>query len=201
LKRAFHWKGLRIYFVASFAFAFGWAYYAEFIPITLMDQFSFGTAQVGQYFAYNGIWYGLSAGILTAPLLRRFSAEKLVIKSLLFSAVFMPLFVLINNPLYLLGYTPILMFLMALVFPTMAALVSNRTDPSRQGEVMGVYQSVSAVAFGISPLCGGTVIAAYPMMTIWGGAFLMLIAGMVLQIRSFGRFQSVKGPAVKLSSD
>lgn len=179
LKRAFQWKGLRTLFAATAAFSFGWAFYSEFIPVTLMNEFDFNTTQIGQYFAYNGIWYALSAGILTAPLLRRFGPEQLAIKTLFITSAYMLIFLLFDSALYLWFYIPVLMFLLAIVFPTMAALVSNATDSDKQGQVLGVYQSVSAFAFGISPFFGGSIIAAYPDLTIWGGSLAMLLSGII----------------------
>lgn len=179
LKRAFQWKGLRTLFAATAAFSFGWAFYSEFIPVTLMNEFDFNTTQIGQYFAYNGIWYALSAGILTAPLLRRFGPEQLAIKTLFITSAYMLIFLLFDSAFYLWFYIPVLMFLLAIVFPTMAALVSNATDSDKQGQVLGVYQSVSAFAFGISPFFGGSIIAAYPDLTIWGGSLAMLLSGII----------------------
>lgn len=180
LKRAFKWKNLRLFFAASAAFSFGWAFYSEFIPITLIKEFNFSTMQIGQYFAYNGIWYALSTAVLTAPLLHRFSPQQILAKTLFITAAYMPLFLLMENPAFLWLYIPVLMFLMALIFPTMAAWVSNNTESHKQGQVLGVYQSVSAFAFGISPFFGGSLIAAYPSLTIWGGAAAMLLSAIIL---------------------
>lgn len=179
LKRAFYWKGLRTLFLAAFAFAFGWVFYAEFIPITLMKTFNYSTSQVGEYFAYNGLWYALSTSFLTAPLLKYFGPEKIVTKVLFIAGLYLPLFMFIENPIYLWFFNPILMYLVAVIFPTMAAFVSNKADKDKQGEVMGIYQSVFAFAAGISPLFGGTLISTYPMLTVIGGGGAMLISGII----------------------
>lgn len=182
LKRAFYWMGLRSYFFAAFAFSFGWIFYAEFIPITLIKLFDYKASQVGYYFAYNGFWYALSTSLLTAPLLNRFAPEKLVIKTLFFAGFYLPLFSLITDPSYLWFFNPLLMFLMAMIFPTMAAMVSNKADKDKQGEVMGIYQSVFAFAAAISPLFGGSIIANYPLVTVFGGGVAMLISGIIFWI-------------------
>jgi predicted MFS family arabinose efflux permease len=50
----------------------------------------------------------------------------------------------------------------AFVNPSVAALISRRTDPARQGEVLGVNQSFTAVGRILGPALGNMVFSTHP---------------------------------------
>lgn len=60
------------------------------------------------------------------------------------------------KPLFYLSVT-VAVFGFAFLNPSVAALVSKRSDPTRQGEVLGVNQSFSALGRIFGPLVGSTV--------------------------------------------
>lgn len=179
LGRAFHWKGLRMLFAGGFFFFFGWTFFMEFMPIYLKENFQFTTTEIGNFYAYQGFWYSLSAGLLTLPLLNRYAPEKIVSKALVLSGIYLPSFLLIENPLHFGFWIPPMIYMAALIYPTCNAIVSNKTSSDKQGEVIGVFHSVSSFAIGISPLFAGSIVAAYPSTTAWGGSLFMLIGGFI----------------------
>jgi MFS family permease len=63
--------------------------------------FGFTINEVGNYFAWGGLWYSLSSGLLTAPLSSRVSSEKLVLGSMVGCAVCMAIFSVIRNAHYI----------------------------------------------------------------------------------------------------
>lgn len=176
IRKIFLWQHLKWLFFAAFAFAFGWSFFNEFIPVLLSKRFGFTPNNIGNYYAYGGIWYALSAGVITAPLLKYFAPEKIVMKALLGCAICMLGFLVIHEAQYIWWILPPFMYCLSVTFPTTGALVSNRTARENQGEVLGVYQSVIGSAMGLSPLLVGSAIGVYPELTAWGGAFAMLLA-------------------------
>ena len=50
----------------------------------------------------------------------------------------------------------------AFLTPSVQALISRRSDPERQGEVLGVNQSFSALARILGPFLGLTLYYAHP---------------------------------------
>jgi DHA1 family tetracycline resistance protein-like MFS transporter len=177
IRKVFLLEKLRWLFFAAFAFAFGWSFFNEFSPVLLHARFGFSSSAIGNYYAVGGAWYAISAGLATAPLLKYFAPEKIVGKALFSSAICMLAFLIIPNELYIWWILPPFMYALAMIYPTVAGLVSNHASADAQGEVLGVYQSVIASAMGLSPLLAGSLIGAYPDLTAWGGAFAMLLAG------------------------
>lgn len=182
IRRVFLLRRYRWLFVAGFSLSFGWAFFAEFIPVLLRERLQYTASDVGNFYAYTGLWYAMAAAIGTAPLLKRFPPEKLVEKALLCCAGSMLLFVFIYDAFYVWLSVPFLMYTLAIVYPTASSIVSNRTDVDRQGEVLGTFQSVQACAMGLSPLFVGAAVGTYPVLTAWGGAFFMLCASLAFYL-------------------
>lgn len=178
IRKVFLWPQLRWLFLATFSFAFGWSFFNEFIPVLLREQFEFNLSDIGNYYAYGGAWYAFSSGIIAAAILKYFPPERIAVKALIGCAVCMLMFLVIQERQYIWFILPPFMFCLSFTYPTTAAMVSSRAGIENQGEVLGVYQSVTGCAMGLSPFLIGSVIGMYPSLTAIGGAFAMLIAGL-----------------------
>jgi hypothetical protein len=77
----------------------------------------------------------------------------------------------------------------AFLTPSAQALVSRRSDPARQGEVLGVNQSASAMARIVGPVVGLTLYKAtqtHLLPYLFGGAILLLMLPLMPRIRRGG---------------
>lgn len=177
LSNVFVWHQFRWIFIAGFSISFGWTFFNEFMPILLRDRFDFTSSEIGNFYAYEGGWYALSAGLLAIPLLKRYPAEQIISKVLWVCAFCMLLFLGINESFYIWFILPPMMYALAVIYPNATAIVSNRASSEHQGEILGAYQAVQAAAMGLTPLLVGSAVGVYPSLTIWGGATAMIVAG------------------------
>jgi hypothetical protein len=77
----------------------------------------------------------------------------------------------------------------ALLTPSAQALISRRTDPARQGEVLGVNQSASAMARILGPIFGLSLYFLTPthlLPYVFGAALLLLMLPLIPRIRRGG---------------
>lgn len=176
IRKVFAWQKLRWLFIATFAFAFGWSFFNEFIPVLLREKLQFTLSDIGNYYAYGGAWYAFCSGVLTAAILKYYAPERLGFKALMGCALCMLMFLIIDGKDLIWWILPLLMFGLSFTYPTTAAMVSNRVGVENQGEVLGVYQSVTGLAMGLSPLLVGSAVGMYPALTAIGGAAAMLVA-------------------------
>lgn len=176
IPKVFTWKNLRWLFLGGFAFSFGWSFFNEFIPVFLIERFQFTSSDLGNFYGYTGAWYAFSAAVFITPLLRFFSPERLIFLSCISCALSIGLFSLIPHSFYIWWLTPFVLSALAIGFPTATTIVSNRTHQDYQGEVLGIYQSIQALAMGINPIFVGSLIGVYPISAIWGGVISMMIA-------------------------
>jgi MFS family permease len=69
----------------------------------------------------------------------------------------------------------------AFLTPSAQALISKRSDPGRQGEVLGVNQSFSALARILGPLTGVVLFELWPSHVLpYAASAVMLAVVMVL---------------------
>lgn len=179
LKKVFEMKGIRILMLSIFFFVFGWSYYFEFVSVYLINHFDFHTEEIGYFYGYSAAWYAFSTGFLIFPALRRFRSEQVLFYSLALAGVYIFVFLMIENSAYLWLYLPILIYLVSLVFPTATAMVSNWASSERQGEVLGIFQSVQSLGWTIAPLLSGSLIGFYHKMPILMGGGMILAAGLL----------------------
>lgn len=176
VRNVFAWPELRWLFIATFALAFGWSFFNEFIPVMLHERLDFTLSDIGNYYAIGGAWYAFCSGILTTAILKYFPPERVGGKALAGCAFCMLLFLAADGKGWVFSILPFLMFGLAFTYPTTGAMVSNRAGTANQGEVLGVYQSVTGLAMGLSPLIVGSAIGMYPALTAIGGAAAMILA-------------------------
>lgn len=179
LKKVFQMKGIRVLMLSIFFFVFGWSYYFEFISVYLINRFSFHAEHIGYFYGYSAIWYALSTGVFILPTVRFFRSEKVLFYSLALAGGYIFLFLFIENPQFLWLYLPILIYLISLVFPTATAMVSNWASSERQGEALGIFQSVQSLGWCIAPLLSGSLIGVHHEMPIFIGGSLILLAGLI----------------------
>ena len=179
MAKVLRWPKLRGLFLTAFLFSFGWSFFHEFVPVLLRHRFQFSLSDVGNYYAYGGAWYAFSASLAILPLIKYLAPERLLPNALICCAFCMVLFNIIPNAQYIWWLMPPFMYLLATTFPTATALTSKAADRENQGEVLGVYQSVIALAMGLSPLLAGAAVGKYPELAGYGGAFVMALGAAI----------------------
>ncbi len=72
----------------------------------------------------------------------------------------------------------------AFLTPSVQALVSRRSDPSRQGEILGVNQSANAMSRILGPMCGVILYALLPSHVLpYAFSVALLVVVMVFTLR------------------
>lgn len=174
--KAFSLKSLRLLFLGGFAFSFAWSFFNEFLPVLWIERFHFTSSDIGNFYGYSGLWYAFSAAVLITPLLKYISAEKLVFLSAIFCGISLSLYSLIPDSIYIWMTTPFVVCMLAIGFPAATAVVSNQAGEDNQGEILGIFLSVQALAMGLTPLLFGFFVGWYPVFAVWGGICSMAVA-------------------------
>jgi fucose permease len=80
----------------------------------------------------------------------------------------------------------------ALMTPALNALISRRSDPARQGGILGIAQSFSSLARIVGPVAGNRLFqkgSAYPLWLAVG----MMAVGLTLVLMAAGRGRDYDG--------
>jgi MFS transporter, DHA1 family, tetracycline resistance protein len=154
-------------------------------------------------FAYVGFVLMLAQGFLYRRLANRVSEATFMAAGILcmgLGVVSLAGVTLIANqfegqsiPVWLFAYTftslTVAVVGFALLTPSAQALVSRRSDPERQGEVLGVNQSASSMARILGPIFGLTLYGLTPghlLPYLFGGALLLAMLPLIPSIRRGG---------------
>jgi MFS family permease len=181
----------RLFFVYFF-FVLGWFFFAQFFQVYLIQKFDFNQVEIGNTYTYIAIWYAIWQIFLVRRVSVRFSGYKiawiatlvlpLVLVSLLWPQTPWPLFVIF----------PVLILLIALAWPCLLALVSDHAAEDRQGEVLGLNQSLQSLGQAITPAVSGPLIAQHMTLPTYFAAGCAFAAWLILALKKPSTFEEAK---------
>jgi DHA1 family tetracycline resistance protein-like MFS transporter len=172
-----HLTGLfTIAFLATFAMA---AWEATFALIVTAN-YGYGPAGVGGLLAYAGLLQALVQGYLLGKIVKRTGEMALIRAGMIALAIGLA-------PMAILSSHAILYVLLALVSigygfasPSVASLISKRTERRLQGEVLGINQSALSLARIFGPIAAGFAYQACGPATAYIGAALVALGGLLM---------------------
>lgn len=180
LRKAIQMREFRLIFLVMFIFSLGWGFFTEFSPLFLRGYFELNVEEIGNSYAWLGLWIALSQGLLIRPFLKRYASDILLALSLILLGLILPVMLWLEDSTGLLWIIPFIAFSVAFVSPTAATIVSNLSSRESQGKMLGIYNSVQQAAIGITPLFSGSLVALYPHLPVTVGSFCMLFAFVLL---------------------
>lgn len=179
LYRAMQLPDLRSVFLVIFLLNFGFNFFAQFFQVFLVQRFNFSQVQIGDMFAYAGIWIVLTQGVLTRPLAHIFKHHQIVSWASIGLAISLPLLLVPEKSIALYWLLPLIALCQGLVQPNSTALISDLGHESTQGEILGINQSIQSLAQAIPPLIAGVIVVIHPSLPIWDASFSVFAAWLV----------------------
>ena len=159
LKKAFQLKSLRIVFLVSFLLAIGFNFFTQFFQVLLVGKFSFSQSDIGDFFAYMGLWIAITQGMILRPMSMKFKPARILTFSMILLAATFPFLLLPDKAFYLYLIIPFIAIFQGMTQPNTTTLVSNMAGDDEQGEILGVNQSIQSAAQAIPAIIAGYVTA------------------------------------------
>jgi MFS transporter, DHA1 family, tetracycline resistance protein len=173
--RAFREPSLRAIIGVFFLFTLGWFFFAQFFQVYLIQEFHFTQTKIGDTFTYIALWYAVMQGTVSPPLSRVLRPRPIVIVALPLMGLTLFSLLIPTNEIAFWFIYPFLVLFVCLAWPNILALVSNCAGPERQGEVMGVNQSIQSLAQALTPILSGPMVANFERLpTIIAGTSCFL---------------------------
>jgi DHA1 family tetracycline resistance protein-like MFS transporter len=152
---------------------FGFNFFTQFIQIYLIKRFDFGQGDIGALFGYLGLWIALTQGLLLRPVSARLSPAPILRISLLLMGLAVISILVPQESPFLYAILPLVSLGQGFSSPNLLSLISNKADPSVQGEILGINQSVNSFAQLLPPLIGGLIVA-------WDIRAPLLVSGSII---------------------
>lgn len=179
IRKAASAPGLRIVFTSEFLFFGGFTFFTTFFQILLIQKLHFTQSNVGDFFAYIGIWIALTQGLITPIIAKRFKNYQVLRYT--FFGMGLTLFLMLwpSNTSQLLLVTPLIALFVGLTMANSSALVSLSAGPEMQGEILGIDASVQSLAQAIPAIISGYIATMGINMPVIVGGVIVMIAGVI----------------------
>jgi len=182
IKKAFTFKDLRVMFLVVFLLTVGFNFFTQFFQVFLYGKFKFTQSQVGDFFAYMGLWIAIAQGAVLRPLSKKFTPAKILSYSIVLLAISFPFLLIPHQRVWLYLIVPFIAIFQGLNQPNGTAIISNLVDSEKQGEILGINQSISALAQALPPIIAGFVTAVNINLPTWFAAGATLLAWVTFKV-------------------
>jgi MFS transporter, DHA1 family, tetracycline resistance protein len=181
LGKAFTESATRSLFVMVFFLTLGFTMFTTFFQVFLIDKFKFTQSNVGDYFAYVGLFIAFTQGFLSRKL-SHIPNGKIVSVTAIGLAAALIIVSLPNHIWLLYVVSPLIALNQGLLAPNMQTLVSNSVSPQRQGEISGINQSVTSIGQAIPPILAAYLVIFNQSFALYGAAFFTAMAWLVYML-------------------
>jgi DHA1 family tetracycline resistance protein-like MFS transporter len=179
--KAFTISNLRTMFIVSFVITFGFNLFLQFFSFYLLDKFKMTQVEAGNFFAYAGLWIAISQGIIAGPVAKKFKATKVISPATILLAISVVSLIFPTQYHQMLLILPFVAIFQGLVVPNIAAVLSDLTDESSQGEVMGINQSLASFTQIVPPIIAGFLFAIGVDLPIIFAGIIILIGWVIFE--------------------
>jgi MFS family permease len=143
---------IKTIFTIKMFFSSMMGFYIGTMSLFLIDLFDFKPHELGLFMLVAGIFLGVNQAFLVKQFVKRLGEYPTLILGLSLS-VFGLIFLTLSTNLYVFcGFYYVLNLGLSLCFPTFNALISIHADPQKQGEIMGISESINSFAMAIFPV-------------------------------------------------
>lgn len=165
-------------FITNFLFQGGFAFYTTFAAVYLLSKFHFSENDIGNYFAFVGIWIVITQGFITRKISAYFTEAQIVKNTIMLAGLCILGVVLVQSTFALYLLVPFFAISIGLSQANITALISRSAGANIQGEILGVNGSVMALAQTIPPVISG-VVAVYfePQAPLIIASVFVILAG------------------------
>ena len=182
IKKAFSFKELRVMFLVIFLLTVGFNFFTQFFQVFLYGKFKFTQSQVGDFFAYMGLWIVIAQGGVLRPLSKKMKPAKILSYSIVLLAISFPFLLIPNERVWLYLIVPFIAVFQGLNQPNGTTIISNLASRDKQGEILGINQSISSLAQAVPPIIAGFITSININLPTWFAAGATLLAWLIFVV-------------------
>lgn len=179
ITKAASYPGLRVIFPSVFLFWGGFAFFQTFFQVLLIQKLHFSQNNIGDYFAFVGIWIAFTQAVITPLVAKKVKNFNVLRFSIILAGVGLLANLWAHNTTQLLIVTPIFAIFLGQTIANSLSLVSTSVGPEIQGEVLGINSSVQALAQAIPAILSGYLAELSVNMPVLTGGFTVIFGGLL----------------------
>jgi len=182
IRKAFTYKDLRTMFLVGFLLTVGFNFFTQFFQVFLIGKFQFNQSKIGDLFAFMGLWIAITQGAIMRPLSRKFKPMSILSFSIVLLALTFPILLIPTKAMWIYVIIPFIAVFQGLTQPNSTAIISNLADKDKQGEILGINQSIMSLAQAIPPIIAGFITSISLNLPTMFAAGSTLIAWLIFRI-------------------
>lgn len=148
---------IKLLFLMKFLFAIMMAFYISTIALFLIDLFHFDEAELGIFMLVVGIFLAFNQVVMSKFFIKKFGAPNTLLIGLILSAIGLFCITITDNIYLYCAFYYVLNLGLSICFPTFNSLISTHANPQRQGEIMGISESLNSLGMAIFPILAASI--------------------------------------------
>lgn len=181
LKKAFTDEKFSAIFTTLFLISLGFSFFTQFFQAYLVSKFNFTQTEIGELFAYIGIWIALTQGLFVRWIPKSIKPATMVFFGTLFLGLALITLIIPNQANQIYFILPFVALSNGLLSPNSQALVSNLASENAQGEIFGINQSVSSLGIALAPVISGIIYNFDIRLPILMAGSLILLGSLIFK--------------------
>jgi len=177
--KSFSIPNLRVIFSVVLLLSLGFSFFTQFFSVYLIQKFQFTELKIGQLYAWIGIWLAITQGLTVRLLARRFHSAQLLNVSILGMSLALGLLLVPDKAVWFYLINPLIATFQGITSPNMTSVISMQAGSERQGEILGINQSMQSLGQIIPPLIAGYINAIDVRLPLLAATVLTLIGWLV----------------------
>lgn len=162
---------IKVLFTMKFFFSAMMGFYIGTMALFLIDLFEFNEKELGIFMFVIGAFLSFNQAFMSKMIIKRLGEFKTLILGLTLSALGLLAITLTSNMWLFIVCYYVLNLGLSLCFPTFNAIIAVQANPKKQGEIMGISESINSLAMASFPVISALIYTAighnlYRAMTI-----------------------------------
>ncbi len=183
IKKYSHNRQLKFLFFLRIMFLFVFSSFSSIFVLYLINTFKLDSPQIGLLFMMVGLFLFLNQAVLSGWLSRKFGDLKTLITGHIALMMAQFLYVVVPN---LTAFVPVVYlnnFGFAISMPTFKSMLSKSVNRKKQGEIMGIDESLFAISAAVSPLVATGLYSVIGKYTFAVQGFILLVTLIVYEYK------------------
>lgn len=183
---SFRVPNLRSIFIVVLLLSLGFSFFTQFFSVYLIQEFSYSEKNIGLLYGWIGLWLAFTQGVIVRRLSSRFKSEKLLRFTILGLSVSLLVLLVPSEAIWFYLLNPFVAIFQGMTSPNLISLISSQAGPERQGEILGINQSMNSLGQMLPPLIAGYINSIDSSLPILVAAGLTFLGWVVLNLRKKG---------------
>lgn len=180
-------KVVKSLFTIKMLFSSMMGFYIGTMALFLIDTFKFDEKGLGLFMFFIGLFLAFNQAIVSKIFVKSIGEYKTLIVGLMLCSIGFVIITLTDDLYTFVAFYYILNLGLSLCFPTFNSLIAIHADPKKQGEIMGISESINSFAMALFPVISAILYGIFGFELYYLIACMPLI-GLVLAFRSLKKY-------------